>query len=62
MLDRIDIHIEIPRVDYEKLSGDRLASESIHKRVQAARNVQSRRFVDVPNIICNAHMRIGAIR
>ena len=24
MLDRIDIHIEVPRVDYEKLSGDRL--------------------------------------
>jgi len=24
LLDRIDIHIEVPRVDYEKLSGDRL--------------------------------------
>jgi magnesium chelatase family protein len=23
LLDRIDIHIEVPRVDYEKLSGDR---------------------------------------
>ncbi|MCB9111674.1 MAG: ATP-binding protein [Anaerolineales bacterium] len=37
ILDRIDIHIEVPRADYEKLSGDRLGetSESIRKRVQA---------------------------
>ena len=41
MLDRIDIHIEVLRVDYDKLSGDRLgeSSESIRKRVQAARDV-----------------------
>lgn len=39
MLDRIDIHVEVPRVDYEKLSGDRVGetSGSIRKRVQAAR-------------------------
>ena len=39
MLDRIDIHIEVPRVDYEKLSSDRLgeSSVSIRERVQAAR-------------------------
>ena len=64
MLDRIDIHIEVPRVDYEKLSGDRLGetSESIRKRVQAARDVQSQRFIGVPDIICNADMRVGEIR
>ena len=46
MLDRIDIHIEIPRVNYEKLSGDRMGetSEAIRKRVQAARNIQQQRF------------------
>jgi len=35
LLDRIDIHIEVPRVDYEKLSGDRVgeSSESIGARV-----------------------------
>ncbi len=45
LLDRIDIHIEVPRVDYEKLSGDRLgeSSESIRTRVQAARNIQHSR-------------------
>ena len=58
MLDRIDIHIEVPRLDYEKLSGDRLGetSESIRKRVQAARDVQNQRFVDTPD------MRVGEIR
>lgn len=35
LLDRIDIHIEVPRVDYEKLSDDRMGetSESIRKGV-----------------------------
>src|SRR5512142_2721580 len=46
LLDRIDIHIEVPRVDYEKLSGDRVGepSECIRARVQAARNIQQARF------------------
>ncbi len=65
LLDRIDIHIEVPRVDYEKLSGDRLGetSESIRARVQAARNIQQLRFTNYQSdIICNADMRIGEIR
>src|SRR5512146_1602751 len=39
LLDRIDIHIEVPRVDYDKLSGERLSesSEMIRIRVQTAR-------------------------
>jgi magnesium chelatase family protein len=39
MLDRMDIHVEVPHVDYEKLSSDRLgeSSASIRERVQAAR-------------------------
>jgi magnesium chelatase family protein len=46
LLDRIDIHIEVPRVDYEKLSGDRVGepSECIRARVQAARDIQTKRF------------------
>jgi magnesium chelatase family protein len=74
LLDRIDIHIEVPRVDYEKLSGNKVSesSESIRKRVQAARERQRIRFTNpdsrFPNngsstdIICNADMRIGEIR
>ena len=66
MLDRIDIHIEVPRVDYEKLSGDRMGetSESIRARVQAARDIQLQRFSNngSSDIVCNADMRIGEIR
>jgi len=65
MLDRIDIHIEVPRVDYEKLSGDRMgeSSESIQARVQAARDIQQKRFsYGNSDIVCNADMRVGEIR
>lgn len=64
ILDRIDIHIEIPRVDYEKLSSGRIGetSESIRKRVQAVRNIQQQRFANSQSdIICNADMRVGEI-
>ena len=66
LLDRIDIHIEVPRVDYEKLSGNKVneTSESIRQRVQAARELQRIRFSNngSSDIICNADMRIGEIR
>jgi len=65
ILDRNDIHIEVPRVDYEKLSGDRLGetSESIRARVQAARDIQTKRFSNYSSdIVCNADMRVGEIR
>jgi len=68
LLDRIDIHIEVPRVDYEKLSGDRLGetSESIQQRVQTARDIQHARFTNpdspVTNVLCNADMRVGEVR
>jgi len=66
LLDRIDIHIEVPRVDYDKLSGDRVgeSSETIRARVQSARNIQQKRFSNngSSDIICNADMRVGEIR
>ena len=65
LLDRIDIHIEVPRVDYEKLSSDRVGetSEAIRARVQAARDIQQQRFASSQSdIICNADMRVGEIR
>jgi magnesium chelatase family protein len=66
LLDRIDIHIEVPRVNYEKLSGNRVSesSESIRARVQAARNIQNKRFTNgkSTDIVSNADMRIGEIR
>jgi magnesium chelatase family protein len=66
LLDRIDIHIEVPRVDYEKLSGNKMSesSESIRKRVQAPRDIQNKRFTSgkATDIVCNADMRIGEVR
>jgi magnesium chelatase family protein len=66
LLDRIDIHIEVPRVDYEKLSGDRMGetSEYIRKRVQAARDIQLARFskMESSDIVANVDMRAGEIR
>jgi len=66
LLDRIDIHIEVPRVDYEKLSGDRLgeSSDAIRTRVQAAREIQNKRFAnrEAKDIVCNADMRVGEVR
>ncbi len=66
LLDRIDIHIEVPRVDYEKLSGDRLgeSSEAIRARVQAARDIQNKRFSngEAKDVVCNADMRVGEVR
>jgi magnesium chelatase family protein len=46
LLDRIDIHVEVPRVDYQKLSDDRLeeASAAIRTRVERACELQRRRF------------------
>ncbi len=46
LLDRIDIHIEVPRVEYEKLSDQRLGEPSsvIQNRVESARQIQRQRF------------------
>lgn len=48
LLDRIDMHLEVPRVKFEKLTSDQLAepSQSIQQRVQNAREIQEYRFKD----------------
>jgi magnesium chelatase family protein len=63
LLDRIDIHMEVPRVDYEKLSDDRLGepSATIQARVEAARERQRERFVGT-DLTCNADMRPAEVR
>ena len=45
-MDRIDIHVEVSRVPFEKLSDKRLGepSERIRERVEAARTIQRDRF------------------
>ena len=48
IMDRIDIHIDVPSVETQKLVGKdevgRETSRQIQKRVQAARNIQTKRF------------------
>ena len=63
LLDRIDIHIEVPRVEYEKLSGDRLGepSAAIRARVEAARERQARRFAG-SRLLANADMGPAEVR
>ncbi|MGQ9683857.1 MAG: YifB family Mg chelatase-like AAA ATPase [Anaerolineae bacterium] len=46
LMDRIDIHLDVPRVEYDKLTDDRLgeASAAVRARVEAARRMQYARF------------------
>lgn len=57
LLDRMDIHIEVPPVGFDQLSGkgDEETSAEIRKRVAAARKLQSDRF-DGLDFACNAHI------
>ncbi len=63
LLDRIDIHVEVPRVDYDKLTDDRRGelSAAIRERVERARERQRERFANTP-LTCNAEMGPGEIR
>jgi magnesium chelatase family protein len=64
LLDRIDIHIEVPAVPYKELSqeysGER--SEDIRKRVVAAREVQLERFTNDKKIYSNGQMKTRHIK
>lgn len=57
LLDRIDIHIRVPRVKYEDLSSKRKAepSSEVRKRVSAARKIQTERLEKL-HLFCNAQM------
>jgi magnesium chelatase family protein len=64
LLDRIDIHVHVPRVEYEKLSDGRTGEPSgvVRARVETARNLQRARFARLPGITCNADMRPAEVR
>ena len=58
MLDRIDLHVEVPQVKFREISGGRTGETSaqIRERVIAARQRQQKRFVHKPKITCNARL------
>ncbi len=62
-LDRVDIFIEVPHIEYEKLSDDRLGeqSERVQARVTAARRWQLERFSGT-KLTCNAEMMPTEVR
>lgn len=64
LLDRIDIHVEVPVVKYQELSSTRNgeSSEEVRKRVISARNIQAERFNGIKNIYKNADMSTKLIR
>lgn len=67
ILDRIDLHLNVPTVDVKKLmignKGNLLeSSTSIRKRVIRARKIQTERFKGVRGIYCNADMRNKQIK
>src|SRR3989339_1143079 len=63
LLDRIDLHVEVPRVNFDKLSSPELAEPSVNirERVEKAREIQNKRFRDLP-IYANSEMRNTEIR
>ncbi len=62
-LDRVDIFIEVPHIEYDKLSDNRLGegAASVRDRVEAARSIQKRRFDDGVSA-SNADMTPAEIR
>lgn len=63
LLDRIDIHLDVPAVEVEKLTGEYISEDSktIRERVSKARKVQQERFKDT-KILTNSEMNNSQIK
>ena len=64
LLDRIDLHVEVPAVKFREMTGDKVGETSaqIRERVIAARKIQQARFAAKPKITCNARMATKEIK
>jgi magnesium chelatase family protein len=64
LLDRIDIHLEVPAVAYRDLAAPapEESSAAVRARVEAARHRQRDRFQGMPGLYANAHMTAREIR
>ena len=58
LLDRIDLHIEVPALAYDEMARHKPAEASVkvRQRVDIAREIQTRRFKDLPGVFNNAQM------
>lgn len=63
LLDRIDIHLHVPKLEYKDVAGQTMAesSEQIRHRVEAARQIQRARFAQ-SSLYSNAQMRHKEVR
>jgi len=63
LLDRIDLHIEVPPIKYDKLATEKVAEESaaVRTRVAQARTIQKTRFKNL-NISTNAEMNLQLLK
>ncbi len=63
LMDRIDLHVDVPRVEFEKLTAQRRGEPSAHirARVEAARQRQATRFAQT-DLLTNADMGPGEVR
>jgi len=67
LLDRIDLHLEIPRLKFEKLTNEKVAesSKEIRKRVEKAREIQTKRFKNDSSkkkVLTNAEMTLPQLK
>ena len=64
LLDRIDLHIEVQRVPYDELTSKTQSesSASIRERVISAREIQEKRFEELPSVHCNAQLPTKMMR
>lgn len=64
LMDRIDLHVEVPAVPFAEMagSGGGESSSSVRARVVEARALQTERFGDAPDVTCNAHMALEQLR
>ena len=64
LLDRIDLHLEVPPLKADELTSTAGAEKSalVRQRVVKARQIQNERFVKYPGIYANAHMDTGLVK
>lgn len=64
LLDRIDLHVEVVPVSFDEMTSNRKTetSEQIRERVVKAREIQTERFINQPDVYCNSMMPSNMVK
>ncbi len=65
IMDRVDLHLEVPQIEIEKLSDENISSEpsnEVRKRITKARKIQKERFGKNTTIITNSEMGVKELK